>query len=616
MLPSPLPDDPRKWDGWNHYNSENFYERLCLDFGSDPTNEQVEDHCRQLQVWWQKKLPLKNQPSNPLSQLLRGGIDHAPRYLAEARAELLNPQRRGSIDATLRARLREGALTEFQKFLDFALGDGVLTLEEEANLRKLAKGLHLADEDATRAIEAGLRQTGAKREADVPPAEPSPPAPAPAAVAAPEPAPAPVPAAPPEPEPAPEFVAVAADHPATSAANGHTTARVDRADRPRRQRAQTPAEQFRHMLGLSGLDSDSMSDDRRDTFIDMAENMGLDPGEAEDMVDEYLDGVEAGTIPLSPRGGADAPVAATPRNGAKANAVVPVTVNIPFKKVAKPEGIRLSGPTAKVGTVVSANAKPVAEVLDPEEERRRYPNFLTSLGTTMLFVPGATFTMGNASPSAPANEQPTTRVTLSRFFISRFPITNAEYERYNLAHASRRGAWADDSHPVIYVSNADATKFCQWLSVRDKRRYRLPTEAEWEYAAKGLDSRTFPWGEAAGRGDLANYADANTTFAWADATVDDGYAETSPVGVYPAGASPFGVEDMAGNVWEWCLDDYDAYKGGERANPRVVKAGGQRVYRGGSWKSRFASLKSTARGFNAPTYASNDVGFRVVCECD
>ena len=160
-------------------------------------------------------------------------------------------------------------------------------------------------------------------------------------------------------------------------------------------------------------------------------------------------------------------------------------------------------------------------------------------------------------------------------------------------------------------------KFCQWLSTRERKRFRLPTEAEWEFAAKGEDGRTFPWGEATGRGTLANYADANTTFAWRDGTVDDGFAETSPVGAYPAGASPFGIEDLAGNVWEWCLDDYDAYKGGERANPRVVKAGGQRVYRGGSWKSRFASLKATARGFNQlPTYASNDVGFRIVCECD
>lgn len=361
-----------------------------------------------------------------------------------------------------------------------------------------------------------------------------------------------------------------------------------------------------------------MSDDRRDTFIDMAENMGLDPADAEDMVDEYLEGIEEGTIPLAPRGGADAPALAALRPlKAGSASVVPITTNVPFKKVAKPEGIRLSpGGSVKTGTVVSTAAPPVVEVLDREEERRRYPNFLASVGTTMLFVPSATYTMGNASADAPANEQPTTRVTLSRFYMSRFPITNAEYERFDLAHASRRGAWADDNHPVIYVSSQDATKFCQWLSARERKRFRLPTEAEWEFAAKGEDGRTFPWGEATGRGTLANYADANTTFAWRDGTVDDGFAETSPVGAYPAGASPFGIEDLAGNVWEWCVDDYDTYKGGERANPRVVKAAGQRVYRGGSWKSRFASLKTTARGFNLPTYASNDVGFRIVCECD
>ena len=600
MLPSPLPDDPRKWDGWNHYNSENFYERLCLTFEDSPTNEQIEDHSRQLQIWWQKKLPLKNQPSNPLAQLLRGGMDIAPRYLAQARAELLIPERRAAVDAALHERKRAGALAEFQKFLDFALSDNVLTLEEETNLLKLAGALGLSGEDVAHAIEAGLRTTGAKREADLPP---------------PEPPPAPAAPPPPEPEAIPEPVA-------TNGAKTSpriTTRAIDAGTRTRRVRSNSPADEFRRMLGLSGLDSESMSDDRRDTFIDMAENMGLDPGEAEDMVDEYLEAIEEGTLALAPRGGADAsPVMTPPRIVGKAGvATAPVTTNVGFKKVAKPEGIRLSpGGEVKSGTVVSTAARPVIEVLDPAEERRRYPNFLTSLGTTMLFVPTTTYTMGNAAAGAPANEQPTTRVTLSRFHLSRFPITNAEYERFDIAHASRRGAWADDHHPVIYVSCQDATKFCQWLSARERKRFRLPTEAEWEYAAKGEDGRTYPWGEATGRGDLANYADANTTFAWRDGTVDDGFAETSPVGAYPAGAGPFGVEDLSGNVWEWCLDDYDAYKGGERANPRVVKAGGQRVYRGGSWKSRFASLKTTARGFNAPTYASNDVGFRIVCECD
>ncbi len=156
MLPSPLPDDPRKWDGWNRYSSENFYEQLCLTFESNPTNEQIEDHSRQLQVWWQKKLPLKNQPSNPLAQMLRGGMDLAPRYIAQARAELLNPERRAEIDAALKDRQRQSALAEFQKFLDFALADNVLTLEEEANLLKLGKALGLTGEDVAISIATGL----------------------------------------------------------------------------------------------------------------------------------------------------------------------------------------------------------------------------------------------------------------------------------------------------------------------------------------------------------------------------------------------------------------------------------------------------------------------------
>ena len=100
-FPIPLPDDPRKWEGWNNYKSPNFYERLCIDSNANATSEQIEENCRQLLVWWQKKLPLKNQPSNPLAQLLRGGMDEAPVHLVEARTELLNPEARARIDAAL-----------------------------------------------------------------------------------------------------------------------------------------------------------------------------------------------------------------------------------------------------------------------------------------------------------------------------------------------------------------------------------------------------------------------------------------------------------------------------------------------------------------------------------
>src|ERR1041385_5796408 len=86
-FPVPLPDDPYKWDGWSKYKSPNLYERLCLDPRANPSNELIEQHCRELMRWWQKKLPLKNQPSNPLAQILRPGLDESSRYLTEARGE-------------------------------------------------------------------------------------------------------------------------------------------------------------------------------------------------------------------------------------------------------------------------------------------------------------------------------------------------------------------------------------------------------------------------------------------------------------------------------------------------------------------------------------------------
>lgn len=544
MLPSPLPDDPRKWDGWESYNSDDYYERLCLTLDSRPSRELIEEHSRQILVWWQKKLPLKNQPSNPIAQLLRAGIDSAPRHIAEARAELLNEERRAQIDAVLWERRRVGALTEFQKFIDFALAEKVLSKEGEQNLLRTGRNLGLGADDIQATIEQALRSSGSQREVIAPPPPP------------------------PAPEQAP-----------------HRTKRV---------RHSSPAEDFRRMLRLSGLDEDSMSDDRRDTFIDMAENLGVDPGEAEDMVDDYLEGVASGAINAvrPPSSSDDLPLPAPARKP-------PVSAG----------AVRRSPATATTPLIVP-------ERLTPAEERQRYPDFVNSVGSRMLLIPSATFQMGSAGPDAAGNEQPLTRVTLSRYYLSRHPITNGQYEKFDPAHRSRRIPRADENHPAVYVSSLDAAKFCAWLSARERKRYRLPSEAEWEYAAKGGDDRTYPWGETAGKGNVANFADVNKTFAWRDPSINVGYSETSPVGSYPLGASPFGLEDMAGNVWEWCLDFYAPYKGSERMNARGPTNGAQRVYRGGSWKSRFSNLRSAARGYNAPAYASNDVGFRIVCESE
>jgi formylglycine-generating enzyme required for sulfatase activity len=517
-FPVPLPDDPRKWQGWNNYKSPNLYERLCLDPRSNPSNELIEEHCRELMRWWQKKLPLKNQPSNPLAQLLRSGLEESSRYLTEARMELIDPERRCAVDEGLALQRYEEAAVEFRKYFHFTTASGILTPQEEKNLIYFGTEHGLTDAQTASLIESELKKTAVQR------AQPPPP-----------------------PEPAPKTA------PASTGGN--------------------PSEEFLRLLRLSNLDSLEMSDDQRDTFIDMAENLGIDPGEAEDLVDVYLE--EADKRSLS------AP--ATP------------------------------SPTQTAAVKVVEERRPPAKI---ERDPERKKNFENMLGGQMFFIPAGELVMGSDAPDAAPNERPLTRVSVGPFYLSRYLITNAEYERFDRSHACKRAPGAGDRHPVVYVTNQEAIRFCQWLSGCERKKYRLPTEAEWEYAAKGTDGRKYPWGNHEGRGDLANFADLNTTFAWSDRNIDDGYAESSPVGAFPLGASPFGIEDMAGNVWEWCLDYYASYRGAPKVNPRGPTFGTKHVCRGGSWKSRFSSLRTTARWLNVPTFSCNDLGFRIVCECD
>jgi formylglycine-generating enzyme required for sulfatase activity len=533
-LPLPLPDDPNKWDGWSKYNSPNLYERLCLDPQQNPTNELIEEHCRELLRWWQKKLPLKNQPSNPLAQLLGRGLDDSSRYLTEARVKLLDPERRRIMDDELAAQAHEQAVGEFHKYLTFAIADGALTPEEENNLLRFGREHRLSEPEMNSYIEAELRDSGAKR---------SRPAPVVAAHVAP----------------------AAVEMPAA---------------RGGRQRG-APREEFLRMLRLTGLDSDGMADETRDAFVNMAENLGIDAGDAEDLIDEYLKEADDMWNPA-------------------AQAAVSPQVDV-------------IKPAAAAAPAVHS---PQTGGAAPAEGDERFHNFVNSVGGQMIFIPSGEFAMGSAAIDAAPHEKPVAKVTLSRFYMSRFPVTNAEYEQFDPSHARKRCAGADGRHPVVYVSSLDAIKFCQWLSTRDRKKYRLPTEAEWEYAAKGTEDRKYPWGTTERRGDLANFADRNTVFAWSDREINDGYAESSPVGSFPLGASPFGVEDMAGNVWEWCHDFFEPYRPTPKVNPRGATSGQKRVYRGGSWKSRFNSLRTTTRGSNVPAYLCNDLGFRIVCECE
>jgi formylglycine-generating enzyme required for sulfatase activity len=542
-LPNPLPDNPTRWDGWKNYNSPNYYERLCLDFDSNASVEQIEDNCRRLLIWWQKKLPLKNQPSNPAAQMLRGGLDEAPMRLAEARTELLNPEARARLDAELRTGIVAAAVVEFKKILSFVLSEKKLTEEGERRLFDAGREVGLATEEIKTAIDAEVERLGAVRIANAPPAMPL----------------------------APETTAA----PSNGAAKGSDG-------------TGDPSAEFRRILRMSrlALDGEEMTDDQRDAMCNVGESLGLTGGEAEDLIDEYLD--ETNGLPASP--------VASPA-GRAAVMAPPPKVKLAEKPIIKPCAI---------------NTSPLARA----QEKQKYANFTNSVGCEMLLVTSGQFTMGSVAREASPQEQPITRVTIGCFYMAKYPVTNAQYEAFDAAHRTKRGLGADERHPVVYVSSQQAEKFCQWLSQKEGRKYRLPSEAEWEYAARGLEGRAYPWGDELNAGFYANFADANTSFPWRDPGIDDGFTETAPVGSYPRGASPFGIEDMSGNVFEWCLDCFEPYRGKDIVNRRGSINGTQRVYRGGSWRSKASSLRTSARHFNLPNYASSDVGFRLVCETD
>jgi formylglycine-generating enzyme required for sulfatase activity len=207
---------------------------------------------------------------------------------------------------------------------------------------------------------------------------------------------------------------------------------------------------------------------------------------------------------------------------------------------------------------------------------------------------------------ASADEQPQHRLYLPEFFIGKYPGTNAQYAVF--ANATRRAAlehWRNgkipagkEPHPVTQVSWEDAVAFCQWLNRRPGRSWRLPTEAEWEKAARGSDGRIYPWGNDPPTKELCNFGD---------------YASgTTAVGQYPAGASPCGALDMAGNVWEWTGSLYRPYPYQSEDGRNSPDGEGLRVLRGGSWFNHRRLARCVFRYRNGPDRFLMGFGFRVV----
>jgi formylglycine-generating enzyme required for sulfatase activity len=214
----------------------------------------------------------------------------------------------------------------------------------------------------------------------------------------------------------------------------------------------------------------------------------------------------------------------------------------------------------------------------------------------MVLVPAGEFWMGG--DDGESHEKPRHRVYLDPFHIDKYEITNRLYQRFISATGHREprswndSRWNDPQQPVVGVSWHDAEAYCRWAGKR------LPTEAEWEKAARGTDGRQYPWGE---QWDASR---ANST--------DTKRGRTAPVGSYPSGASPYGVQDMAGNVWEWVADWFDAnyYGASPERNPRGPDFGAAKVLRGGSWYHQPPNLRSSLRTHFWPDNRFDDFGFR------
>jgi formylglycine-generating enzyme required for sulfatase activity len=250
--------------------------------------------------------------------------------------------------------------------------------------------------------------------------------------------------------------------------------------------------------------------------------------------------------------------------------------------------------------------------------------FESVMASRGVLVEGGTFTMGDTDGAS--DEKPTHKVTFTyNFYIGKYEVTFDEYDAFCSATGKSKPndqGWGRGSRPVINVTWWDAIDYCNWLSEKEKLPkaydsngnlldkdgrvttditkvlgYRLPTEAEWEFAARGGNkSRGYQYAGSSTVGDVAWY-DSNSG------------GKTQEVG--KKAPNELGIYDMSGNVWEWCSDWYGNYSSSAQTNPYNSTAGSYRVYRGGSWRNFATSTRVAFRGGDSPTAANYRLGFRI-----
>jgi formylglycine-generating enzyme required for sulfatase activity len=261
-------------------------------------------------------------------------------------------------------------------------------------------------------------------------------------------------------------------------------------------------------------------------------------------------------------------------------------------------------------------------------------------GAMMVYVPSGTFQMGSAvgDPYTEADEFPQHTVTLDGFWLDRTEVSVAQFHQFatetDYESEAEQEGWAltwtgtewdevegadwqhpygpnsgvQGDHPVVQISWDDATAYCTWAGAQ------LPTEAQWEYAARGSEGYLYPWGNEFD-GTRLNFCDVNCPFDYRNPHYDDGYELTAPVGSYPAGDSWCGASDMGGNASEWTSDWYEEeyYSHSPSRNPTGPETGDYRVMRGGSWYFLKGWTRTAMRYYSdIPCVRLPYLGFRCV----
>ncbi len=226
-----------------------------------------------------------------------------------------------------------------------------------------------------------------------------------------------------------------------------------------------------------------------------------------------------------------------------------------------------------------------------------------SLGPEMVVLPAGSFKMGDIQGGGVSDEKPVHRVSVGRFAMGKYEVTFAEYDKFAEATSRNKpsdGGWGRSNRPVINVSWNDAVAYTKWLSEQTGKRYRLPTESEWEYAARGGTETKYWWGNKIGK----------SRVNCGNSDCGDKFKYTSPIGSFAV--NQFGLYDTVGNVWEWGCSEYESkYSGKEQRCAKNVNDNSYLVLRGGSWGDNARWSRSVVRFWRCPPDRSYDLGFRV-----